>query len=99
MYKFSITIFLVVLGMFARADAQVLGPSLERHQLEVGYIYKWNERDFSSSFIGSEDWSVGTAYLRYGVCRWATLSIEGGIGTVDHEGFGDTDYRRYTIGG
>jgi hypothetical protein len=98
MHKLSIAVLFVVMGMGAPAQAQVMSPSLERHQLEVGYIYKWNERDFDSSFMGQEDWSLGTAYLRYGVCRWATISIEGAIANVDHEGFGDSDYRRYTIG-
>jgi hypothetical protein len=90
---------LAVLSMAPLAEAQVLNPSLERHTLEVGWMYKWNERDFDSSFIGREDWSSGTIYLRYGVCRWATISFEGGISTVHNDDFENIDYRRYTIGG
>jgi hypothetical protein len=77
----------------------VLNPALERHTLEVGYIYKWYERDFESEFMGREDWSSGAVYLRYGACRWATISLEGGISTVHSDDFNGIDYRRYTIGG
>lgn len=78
--------------------AQVMGPALERHALEFGFIYKWYERDFESMYVGQEDWSAGALYFKYGVCRWATLSVEGGISTVHHDDFPDNDYRRYTIG-
>ena len=81
------------------ARAQVMSPSLERHTLEIGCMYKWYERDFESSSIGREDWSSGTVYLRYGACRWATISFEGGASTVHNDDFEDIDYRRYTIGG
>jgi len=81
------------------ARAQILGPGLERHRLEAGYTFKWFERDFESRFVGREDWSAGALYLRYGVCRWATLSFEGGIWNIDDGDFAGMDYRRYTFGG
>jgi len=81
------------------ACAQVMSPSLERHTFEIGCMYKWYERDFESSFIGRENWSSGAVYLRYGACRWATISFEGGVSTVHNDDFEGIDYRRYTIGG
>ena len=81
------------------AEAQVMGPILDRHVLEVGYTYKWYERDFESTFLGREDWSAGAFYFKFGACRWATFAFEGGISTVHDDDFPDIDYRRYTIGG
>jgi hypothetical protein len=75
-----------------------MGPALERHAIETGFVYKWYERDFESAYVGQEDWSAGALYFKYGVCRWATLSVEGGISTVHHDDFPENDYRRYTIG-
>lgn len=92
-------IVIAVSCMATLAHAQVVSPSVERHTFEVGYIHKWYERDFESSFIGREDWSSGAVYLRYGACRWATISLEGGISTVHHDDFAGIDYRRYAIGG
>ncbi len=81
------------------AHAQVLGLALERHTLEIGYTYKWYERDFESDFLGKEDWSSGVFYFRYAACRWATISFEGGIWNLDHDDFEGIDYRRYAFGG
>ncbi len=99
MRRLFLLIVLVVAAAVSLARAQVLSPALERHMLEVGYTYKWYERDFDSEFLGKEDWSSGAFYLRYGACRWATISFEGGIWTVHHEDFEDMDYRRYVFGG
>ena len=88
----------VLLSAGSNARAQVMGPALERHALEFGFVYKWYERDFESMYVGREDWSAGALYFKYGVCRWATLSVEGGISAVHHDDFPDNDYRRYTIG-
>jgi hypothetical protein len=95
---------LFLLGLFLAstaplAHAQVLNPSVDRHTLEIGYIYKWYERDFESTFLGREDWSSGTIYLRFGTCRWATISFEGGMSTIDSDDFANIEYRRYTVGG
>lgn len=93
----SIVVFAAAAASPARA--QVLGPALDGGALEIGCTYKWYERDFESDFLGKEDWSSGAFYLRYGACRWATISFEGGIWTVHHEDFEDIDYRRYAFGG
>ncbi|UCG52753.1 MAG: hypothetical protein JSW58_04160 [Candidatus Latescibacterota bacterium] len=91
--------FVIAVPVFVpNAQGQVMGPSLDKKDLEFGYIYKWFERDFESRFLGQGRWSVGAFYLKYGTCRWATLSVEGGISTVHHEDFENIDYRRYTIG-
>lgn len=81
------------------ARAQVLSPALDRHVFELGYTHKWYARDFGSTFLGETDWSAGTLYLRYGVCRWATIGFEGLVSTVNHHGFDGLDYRRYSVGG
>ncbi len=81
------------------AHSQIVGPALDRHALEIGYIYKWYERNFDSVFLGQESWSAGTAYFRYGVCRWVTMSIEGAIRDLHGDDIQGTDYRRYAIGG
>ncbi len=96
-----ITFVLLTLVVFTAvcAQAQVMGPILDRHQLEVGVTYKWYERDFESTYLGRVDWSAGAIYFKYGACRWATFDFEGGISTVHHDDFPDNDYRRYTIGG
>jgi hypothetical protein len=80
-------------------EAQVMGPILERHTLEIGVTYKWYDRDFESTYIGQEDWSAGAIYFKWGACRWATFDFEGGISTVSHDDFPDNNYRRYTFGG
>lgn len=80
------------------AHAQILSPALDRHKLEIGYTHKWYERDFETVYLGETSWSAGAIYLRYGTCRWATLTFEGGISNVHHPDFEDMDYRRYTIG-
>ena len=99
MQKLSLAVIFVVVSIATLSQAQVVSPSLERHALEVGFVYKWYERDFHSGFIGREDWSSGAVYLRYGACRWATISFEGGISNVHDDAFEGIDYRRYTIGG
>lgn len=88
----------VIMMTAAGVHAQIMGPTIPKHHLEAGYIYKWYERDFDSTFLGREKWSTGAFYLRYGSCRWATLSIEGGVWTVHHDDFPENDFRRYTIG-
>ena len=97
--RLALTTVLVVSALVSLARAQVLGPTLDRHTLEIGYTYKWYERDFDSEFLGEEDWSTATFFMRYGVCRWATIVFEGGIWGVHHEDFEGIDYRRYTFGG
>ena len=95
----SLYVFSLVLALAAPlANAQVLSPALDRHTLEIGLTYKWYGRDFESLYLGKSDWSAGAVYLRYGTCRWATLTFEGGISTPDNPDFDDMDYRRYTIG-
>lgn len=89
----------IVIFAASSTPAQILGPTLDRHTLEVGYTYKWYERDFESDFLGQEDWSTGAFYFRYGACRWATIAFEGGIWTVHHDDFEGIDYRRYAFGG
>lgn len=91
----ALSVFLLPLGS---TMAQVVGPALERHTLEFGVTYKWYERDFDTMYVGQEDWSAGALYFKFGACRWATVSIEGGISTVNHDDFPGTDYKRYTIG-
>ncbi|UCH83796.1 MAG: hypothetical protein JSW50_15320 [Candidatus Latescibacterota bacterium] len=78
--------------------AQIMGPAIERHALELGYTFKWYERDFDTLNQDSGEWSAGAFYLRFGACRWATLSFEGGLWDVDHDDFPDNDYRRYVFG-
>jgi hypothetical protein len=89
---------LVLVCAAPAARAQVLSPALDRHTLEIGYTHKWYGRDFESLYLGESDWSAGAIYLRYGTCRWATLTFEGGISHVDNPDFEEMDYRRYTIG-
>lgn len=95
----ALTAIVAVAFSAAPVRSQVLGPGLERHRLEVGYTFKWYERDFESRYLGQEDWSTGAFYIRYGVCRWATMSFEGGIWTVEDDDFAGIDYERYTLGG
>lgn len=89
---------IVVMTMVPHASAQIMGPTIDRHDLEIGYTFKWYERDFDSDFLGQEKWSTGAFYLRYGSCRWATLTLEGGLWNVNHDDFPDNDYRRYVVG-
>jgi hypothetical protein len=80
------------------ACAQVMGPTIERHDLELGYMFKWYERDFESAYLGQEEWSAASFYLKYGTCRWATLTFEGGLWSVTDDEFPNNDYRRYVFG-
>lgn len=97
--RFLYILLLVLACAAPLARAQILSPALDRHKLELGYTHKWYGRDFESIYLGESDWSAGAIYLRYGTCRWATLTFEGGISDVDNPDFEDMDYRRYTIGG
>ena len=97
--KIILVLLTLVVLTAVTARAQVMGPVLERHTLEIGITYKWYERDFESTYLGLENWSAGAIYFKFGACRWATFDFEGGISTVHHDDFPENDYRRYTIGG
>jgi hypothetical protein len=97
--KITYVFFILLALAGSLAHAQVLSPVLDRHVFEIGYTHKWYKRDFGSTYLGESEWSAGACYLRYGVCRRATIAFEGAVSTLHHGSFDDIDYRRYTIGG
>lgn len=102
MNRSRIIIFLtlvVVLVFQAAANAQVAGPVLERGVFEAGYTYKWFHRDMEPHPPVDKDWEVGALYVRYGLVRSLTISLEGGVWNVTHEDFEGMDYLRFTLGG
>lgn len=83
----------------AAIRAQVPGPLLDRGVFEVGYTYKWFHRDMEPHPPVDKDWEVGALYVRYGLVRLVTVSLEGGVWEVTHREFEGMDYLRYTLGG
>jgi len=89
---------IVIMTTAPGVHAQVMGPTIERHELEIGYMFKWYERDFDSAFLGQVDWSAASFFLKYGACRWAAITFEGGLWDVTDDDFSSNDYRRYVFG-
>jgi hypothetical protein len=83
----------------APATAQVLGPTLENGDAELGYTYKWYHRDLEPKLKPDTRWEVGSFYFRYGAYNWVTVLLEAGLWSVDHQDFPAHDYTRYTVGG
>lgn len=80
-------------------SAQVAGPVLEHGTFEAGYTYKWFRRDTEPHPPEDKDWEVGALYVRYGLGRRLTITLEGGVWEVAHTDFPGMDYTRFTLGG
>jgi hypothetical protein len=81
------------------ARAQVLGPTLEDGDAELGYTYKWYHRDLEPKLTPDTRWEVGSFYFRYGAYSRVTLMVEAGLWSIDHQDFEAHAYTRYTVGG
>jgi hypothetical protein len=95
----ALAIFLLAGGSVVPSGAQIVGPPIERHAVEFGFMYKWFDRDVQSGPVDELQWEVATLYGRYGAFNRVTLSAEGGVWDVDHPDFPRSYYRRYTMGG
>ena len=81
------------------ARSQVLGPTLEDGDAELGYTYKWYHRDLEPKLTPDTRWEVGSFCFRYGVYDGVTVLMEAGMWSINHQDFPTHDYTRYTAGG
>jgi hypothetical protein len=81
------------------ALAQFVVPPMPRKAAELGYAYKWFDRDVESGPIDEADWQTATFYARFAPSDWLTISAEGATWDVTHEDFPGQEYRRWTVGG
>ncbi len=89
----------VLLGAIAPgARAQIVAPLLENHAIEGGYAYKWFDRDVPTP-VDAAEWEVASIFVRFGGFDWLTISAEGGLWNVDHDGYPDDPYTRWVVGG
>jgi hypothetical protein len=81
------------------APAQVLGPTLSNGEAELGYTYRWYDRDLEPRVTPETEWEVASFYFRYGAYDRVTLMLEAGLWSIDHPDFPTHDYSRYVVGG
>jgi hypothetical protein len=93
-----------VLGAFVIATgalaprAQIIAPVLEKHAVELGYAYKWFDRDVPAP-VDEAQWEVASFFGRFGAFDWLTLVAEGGLWGIEHDDFPGQPYSRWVIGG
>lgn len=88
-----------VLSMASFASAQIMGPPLERGEVEFGYMHKWFHRDMEPYHPLEMKWEVNMLFARYGGFDWLTLSGEGLISGIEHDDFPGLRYQRFSLGG
>ena len=102
MIRFAVLVVLMVAAVVIPAPtalAQVLGPTLDNGDAELGYTYKYYHRDLEPKLTPETKWEVGSFYFRYGAYDWVTLMLELGLWSINHEEFPEHNYTRYTVGG
>lgn len=92
------TVFLLAAAGVQPCRAQIVAPLLEKHAVEVGYAYKWFDRDVPAP-VDQAEWQAASLFSRFGAFDWLTLSVEGGLWSVEHEGLPDEPYTRWVVGG
>jgi hypothetical protein len=78
------------------ARAQIIAPPLERRAVELGYSYKWFDRQVESQ--DNIEWQTASLYARYGGFRRLTLYAEGGLWNLE-DTEAATSYSRWVLGG
>jgi hypothetical protein len=89
---------LLALSLSRPCHAQIVAPLLEKQAFEVGYAYKWFDRDVPSPQLEAE-WDVGSFFARFGALDWLTLAAEGGLWGVEAADGTNQDYSRWVVGG
>ncbi len=81
------------------ATGQIVAPPMERNAAELGFAYKWFDRDVDSGPISEPQWETATFYMRFAAFDWLTITAEGGSWEITHDDFPTQEYRRFTVGG
>jgi hypothetical protein len=90
-------ILLSILFCLKATHGQVLGPTLQSRDFEVGYQYKFFHRKLTTDYRENE-WTCNSIFVRYGVNKWITLSGELSVFLQFHPESTDSDYRLYVFG-
>lgn len=96
---FIIASICVLVGAMAEANAQIMGLTIPRRAIEIGYTYKWFHRDVEPAPIDEIKWEVGTFAVRYGAMSRVTISFEGYASRYESDDFPGLLFKRYTVGG
>lgn len=98
--RLSHTILLTVffLSLLSRSDGQVLGAALESRVFEIGFFQKSFNRKMTPHFTSGTTWSIPTIFVKYGLCKWLTLSVEGPFPWGISKRFPDRDYQHFKFG-
>ena len=71
---------------------------MNRGAAELGFGYKWFDRDIEEGPISEATWETAVFYARFAGWDWLTISAEGGLWDVEHEDFPGQPYARWTLG-
>ena len=93
------TICLLSLLLHSITSSQVLKQALPAKEFELGYQWKYFHRDLTHRMDAEAHWAYNSLYMRYGINKWITLSVEGGVNNVWFPEPEEGDYRVYIIGG
>ena len=87
----SVIVFLYLLISPNLSLSQILGPTLDKGQFELGYTIKFFHRDLADNYI--LDWWSTAIFGRYAINKWLTISGEGIIGLEYPSQSSYSDYR------
>lgn len=93
----SLMMLLLAAALPSIARAQIVAPTLEKRAVELGYAYKWFERDAGSGSAESLEWEAASLYARMGAWKRVTLVIEGGLWDIEGDDPSQT-YERWVVG-
>lgn len=95
--RLSLAFLFVIVGV-GPTSAQIIVPPMPYKSVELGFAYKWFDRDIATGPISEATWQTATFYGRFAASDWLTISAEGGTWEITHDDFPGQEYRRWAVG-
>ena len=96
------------IAVFACALSVVLSPSSLRAQTlitdtkratEIGIVQEWFHRELEPAPYNDTEWNITSLQLSYSVTDWLKFAVQGGYSEFENDDFGNSEYKRYSVGG
>lgn len=92
----SAAMMLVLLPLVA--DAQML-VSDTRRSTELAIVQEWFHRELEPTPYNDTEWNITSLQLSYSITDWLKIAIQGGYSEFENDDFGNSEYKRYSVGG